>query len=180
MKRLAPSPESVLGLAGERAERPPTGRCATTGRISSVMGMHTPHPSYSGTAHTPSRPPLSWAAAFGLGALVLLWPLTTLTGVAEVIGPLVRAVGVIAVIGAAWIAVVGLGGLARPVLTLTLTGLAGGLYLVAAALIAGTASGALSLISAGFMVLDMLATGAFWGVLAGLAAAGVQKLRANR
>ncbi|HIZ34751.1 MAG TPA: hypothetical protein H9815_03145 [Candidatus Ruania gallistercoris] len=128
-------------------------------------------------AHSP-RPPIVWPAVFGLGALVLLWPLTSLTGVADTIGPAVRAIAVIALIGAAWIGVAGFSPLPRPVLTLTLTGVAGGLYLTAAQLLTSAASSGVSLLSVAVLA-DLVVRGAFGGVLAGLVAAGVQRLRAG-
>lgn len=138
-----------------------------------------PPPGGAPTARSP-RPPIVWPAVFGLGALVLLWPLTSLTGVADAIGPAVRAVAVITLIGAAWIGVVGLSPLARPVLTLTLTGVAGGFYLTAAQMVATAASaGGVSLLSVVGLA-DLVVRGAFGGVLAGLVAAGVQRLRAGR
>ena len=128
----------------------------------------------------PDRAPIVWPAVFGLGALVLLWPLTSLTGVADAIGPAVRGIGVIALIGAAWIGVVGFSRLSRPVLTLTLTGLVGALYLAAAEVVASAAaSGALSLFSL-LALVDLAVGGALGGVLTGLVAAGVQRLRRVR
>lgn len=128
----------------------------------------------------PARAPIAWPVIFGLGALVLAWPLTSLTGVADAIGPAARAIGVIALIGAAWIGVVGFSRLSRPVLTLTLTGLAGALYLTAAEVVASAAaSGALSLFSL-LALVDLAVGGALGGVFAGLVAAGVQRLRGVR
>lgn len=117
---------------------------------------------------------------FGLGALVLTWPLTSLTGVADAIGPAARAIGVIALIGAVWIGVVGFSRLSRPTLTLTLTGLVGALYLTVAEVVASAATtGALSLFSL-LALADLAVGGALGGVLAGLVAAGVQRLRGVR
>lgn len=119
-----------------------------------------------------------WQAVAGLGALVLLWPLTSLTGIAGAIGAPARALLVIGLIGAAWIGVVGFGRLPRPVLTLTLTGMAGGGYLLLADLLVGTGvSGGAGVVAAPFLLLDLVGGGALAGVLAGLVAAGVQKLR---
>ncbi len=134
----------------------------------------------TGPTSTP-RPQIVWQAVAGLGALVLLWPLTTLTGIADAIGAPARAVLVVGLIGAAWIGVVGLGRLPRPVLTLTLTGMAGGVYLLLADLLAGAGvSGGLGLVALPFLLLDLVGGGALWGVLAGLVAAGVQRLRGGR
>ncbi|HLS63732.1 MAG TPA: hypothetical protein VK060_10165 [Ruania sp.] len=138
-----------------------------------------PHPP-TGSPGT-RRPPIVWQAVLGLGALVLLWPLTSLTGLADVIGAPARALLVVALVGAAWVGVVGFGRLPRPVLTLTLTGMAGGGYLLLADLLVGTgASGGLGAVAVPFLLLDLVGGGALWGVLAGLLAAGVQKLRAPR
>lgn len=127
------------------------------------------------------RPPVVWQAVLGLGALVLLWPLTTLTGLAAVLGAPVRAVLVVGIIGAVWVAVVGLGQLPRPVLTLTLTGMAGGTYLLLADLLAGAgSSGGLGVVAFPFLALDLIGGGALWGVLAGLVAAWVQRVRGTR
>src|SRR5699024_2210498 len=127
------------------------------------------------------QPPVVWQAVLGLGALVLLWPLTSLTGVAAAIGPAPRALAVIAVIGATWIGVVGLGRLPRPILTLTLTGMAAGAYLVLADLVTGAGvSGGLSFVAVPFLILDLIGGGAAGGVLAGLCAAGVQRLQRQR
>lgn len=117
---------------------------------------------------------------FGLGALVLAWPLTSLAGVADAIGAPARAIGVIALIGAVWIGVVGFSRLSRPVLTLTLTGVASGLYLTVAEVVtSAAASGTLSLFSL-LALVDPAIGGALGGVLAGLVAAGVQRLRGVR
>ena len=138
-----------------------------------------PHPSAGPPGGT--RRPIAWQAVLGLGALVLLWPLTSLTGLAGAIGAPARALLVIALIGAAWVGVVGFGRLPRPVLTLTLTGVASGGYLLVADLLVGTgASGGLGAVAVPFLLLDLVGGGALWGVLAGLLAAGVQKLRDGR
>ncbi len=118
---------------------------------------------------------------FGLGALMLLWPLTSLTGVADLIGAPARAIAVMAVIGAACVGVVGLGGLPRPILTLVLTGMAGGGYLLLADLFVGMGvAGGVSALAVPFVLLELIGGGALWGGLAGLVAAGVQKLRGVR
>src|SRR5699024_5913907 len=153
--------------------------------VPSVEDMNTPPVPQPPTGSPGTRrPPIVWQAVLGLGALVLLWPLTSLTGLADVtgaparalpavgrgraarggvggavpgrralapLGPLpsppglaaalgapARALLVVALVGAAWVGVVGLGRLPRPVLTLTLTGMAGGGYLLLADLLVGT------------------------------------------
>jgi hypothetical protein len=124
----------------------------------------------------PAAAPVPWAVVAGLSALALLWPLTGLTGTFGTGAP--RAFAIIGVTGAVWIGVVGLGRVPRPVLTLTLTGLAYGLV--------ATALGLLVPVLAGFggpgggpawTIVPALAYNAVWGALAGLVAAGVQRLR---
>lgn len=131
--------------------------------------------------HLPGRPvpaepaAVPWTLVAGLSALALLWPLTGLTGALGAGAP--RALTIIGVTAAVWIGVVGLGRVPRPVLTLTLTGLAYGLV--------ATAIGTLIPVLSGFgpgggpawTLIPALAFDTMWGALAGLAAAGVQRLR---
>lgn len=124
-----------------------------------------------------TRPPIVWSAVFGLGALVLLWPLTGLTGIGDAIGAIPRAIGVVTIIGAAWVGVVGVGMLPRPILTLILTGMAGGLYIAVADLSAAVAAGGQAMSAVPFALVDLIGGGAIWGVLAGLIAAGIQRVR---
>lgn len=124
----------------------------------------------------PVRPAVPWAVVAGLATLALLWPLTGLTGVLGTGAP--RAIAVIGITAAVWIGVVGLGRVPRPVLTLTLTGVAYGLV--------ATALGILVPVLAGFgpgsvgpawSVVPVLLVYSLWGAVVGLAAAGVQRLR---
>jgi hypothetical protein len=117
-----------------------------------------------------------WSVVAGLSALALLWPLTGLTGMLGTGAP--RALAIIGITAAVWIGVVGLGRVPRPVLTLTLTGLAYGLV--------ATGLGLLVPVLAGFggpgggpvwTIVPALLYNAMWGALAGLAASGVQRLR---
>lgn len=124
----------------------------------------------------PVRPAVPWAVVAGLATLALLWPLTGLTGVLGTGAP--RATAVIGITAAVWIGVVGLGRVPRPVLTLTLTGVAYGLV--------ATALGILVPVLAGFgpgsvgpawSIVPVLLVYSLWGAVVGLAAAGVQRLR---
>lgn len=124
----------------------------------------------------PAPVPVPWTVVGGLSALALLWPLTGLTGALGTGAP--RALTIVGITAAVWIGVVGLGRVPRPVLTLTLTGLAYGLV----AVLVGTLVPAL----AGFggpgggpawTIVPALAFDAGWGALAGVVAAGVQRLR---
>ncbi|MFD7306821.1 hypothetical protein [Promicromonospora sp. NPDC059942] len=138
--------------------------------------------------HLPDRPAgpaaarpaaVSWTLVAGLSALALLWPLTGLTGALGTGAP--RALTIIGLTAAVWIGVVGLGRVPRPVLTLALTGLAYGLV----ATLIGTLVPVLSGFGPGggpgggpaWTLIPALAFDTMWGALAGLVAAGVQRLR---
>lgn len=108
--------------------------------------------------------------------MALLWPLTGLTGVVGTGAP--RAFAIIGITAVVWIGVVGLGRVPRPVLTLTLTGVAYGLVATAISLLVP--------VLAGFggpgggpawTIVPALLYNAMCGALAGVAAAGVQRLR---
>ena len=140
-------------------------------------GMTSPQPPARPTPGPAAGPvPVPWTLVAGLSALALLWPLTGLTGALGTGAP--RALAIIGITAAVWIGVVGLGRVPRPVLTLTLTGLAYGLVAHAIGLLVPVLSGfggpgdgpAWTLIPA-------LAFDTMWGALAGVAAAGVQRLR---
>ena len=126
----------------------------------------------------PQTPVVPWAVVAGLSALALLWPLTGLTGVLGTGAP--RAFAVIGITAAVWIGVVGLGRVPRPVLTLTLTGLAYGLVGVALGqlvpVLAGLGPGG-SGVGPAWTIVPALLVDTFVGLLAGLVAAGVQRLR---
>ncbi|MFC8800510.1 hypothetical protein ACFT2C_22490 [Promicromonospora sp. NPDC057138] len=126
----------------------------------------------------PTAPLVPWGVVAGLAALALLWPLTGLTGVLGDGAP--RAFAVLGITAAVWIGVVGLGRVPRPVLTLTLTGVAYGLVTAALGLLV-PALGGFGPGAGGpaWAVIPVLLTDAFWGALAGLAAAGVQRLRGD-
>lgn len=127
----------------------------------------------------PQAPAVPWAVVTGLSALALLWPLTGLTGVLGTGAP--RAFAVISITAAVWIGVVGLGRVPRPVLTLTLTGLAYGLVGVAlsqlAPVLAGFGGPGGAGVEPAWTIIPALLVDSFVGLLAGLVAAGVQRLR---
>ena len=121
-------------------------------------------------------PAVPWTLVAGLATMALLWPLTGLTGALGSGAP--RAFTIIGITAIVWIGVVGLGRVPRPVLTLTLTGVAYGLVATALSLLVP--------VLAGFggpgggpawTIVPALLFNAMWGALAGLAASGVQRLR---
>jgi hypothetical protein len=127
----------------------------------------------------PTASAVPWGIVAGLSALALLWPLTGLTGVLGTGAP--RAFAIIGITAAVWIGVVGLGRVPRPVLTLTLTGVAYGLVAVAVGqlvpVLGGFGGPGGTGVGPAWTIIPALVNDAFWGALAGLAAAGVQRLR---
>lgn len=142
-------------------------------------GMTSPHLPAQPAPGRPAPSTIPWAVVAGLATLALLWPLTGLTGVLGTGAP--RALTIIGITAAVWIGVVGFGRVPRPVLTLTLTGVAYGLVAVALGQLVpvlgafggpgGSAAGP------AWTIVPALLVDALWGALAGLAAAGVQRLR---
>ncbi|WP_157002206.1 hypothetical protein [Agromyces laixinhei] len=125
------------------------------------------------TSSTP-RPSLPWLLILGLSSLSLLWPLTALTGIAG--EGRTRAFIILGISAVIWIGTVGLGRVPRPILTLTLTGVAYGFVaLVLAGLVPG-GGGPFGDTTTLWSLIPALAANAAVGALAGLAAAGVQRL----
>lgn len=126
------------------------------------------------TLPAPVRDGISWPLVAGLASMALLWPLTGLTGIGGTGAP--RALGIVALTAVVWIGVVGLGRVPRPVLTLTMTGLASGVVtLLVSTLFGGVGLGGEG--AAAWTAVPALAMDAGWGALAGVVALGVQKAR---
>lgn len=126
------------------------------------------------TPPAPARDGISWPLVAGLASTALLWPLTGLTGIGGTGAP--RALGIVALTAVVWIGVVGLGRVPRPVLTLTMTGLASGVVtLLVSTLFGGVGLGGEG--AAAWTAVPALAMDAGWGALAGVVALGVQKAR---
>lgn len=128
---------------------------------------------------TPSDPAVSepkaiyWPLVIGLGSLALLWPLTSALGLHELLGGGPRAALLLAVVAAVWIGVVGLGRVARPMATLSLTGLVAGVLVALAALVLGEASG----VRAVLVTLWSITWQVVMGVVTGAIAHGIQQVR---
>lgn len=133
----------------------------------------TSHP-YSSPPARPAAAGIQWPLVLGLGSMALLWPLTALTGIGGTGAP--RALAIVGFTALVWIAVVGFGRVARPVLTLTLTGVVFGLVAMAASIVFGGV-GLPGEDAAAWTVVPALAMDAFWGFVAGVLALGVQKIR---
>lgn len=125
---------------------------------------------------TPSSGSVSWPLVILLGVVALARPLARITDAAD------SQVGVLLltlVVTAVWVLVVGLGRTSRPVLTLTLAGVAYvvmtlPLSAVLSTVLDGSFSGPLANPVA---IVPLLAVNAAWGALAGVLALGVQRLR---
>jgi hypothetical protein len=122
---------------------------------------------------------LNWPLAIGLGAIALIRPLFSITGVNDVLGTAPTAIGLTALISLVWILSVALTRVAQPFLTLVFAGLAYGAYAI-------IVSGVLSPILDGrlegpltnpFAFVAVLVTNAIWGALCGALALLVRQFR---
>lgn len=133
-----------------------------------------PQPTNASRVRSPN-----WLVALGLASLALLWPLAALTGVADVLGQPATALLILAVVGGVWVAVVGLGRVSQPVLTLTVTGLTYGVLILLLGAVfgdRGEVNGVISVIAGVFE----LGQATVFGAIAGLLAYAVQNLRRAR
>lgn len=149
------------------------------------MSWPSPMPSVEDMISAQTPPPrsaeaLSWPVILGLAVIALARPVTNvvLDQLALDPGPVVPLAWT-AVITALWVAVVGIGRVARPLLTLVLVGLAYGVLALALSgilspLLLGHLSGPLANPLA---IVPMLLVNALWGLIAGLLALLVQRGR---
>lgn len=135
------------------------------------------NPHATGIGHAPAKSRLNWPIALGLGSLALLWPLVELTGVGDALGRPATPLAILAAVALTWVAVVGLGRVPRPVLTLTITGVTYGALVIVMGSVFGDRGeqvrGVVSVIAGVFE----LAQGAACGAVIGLVALAVQRLR---
>ena len=134
--------------------------------MTNIDPLPAPVPPSAGRPAQPSGPP--WLVILGLASLALLLPLTALLGFGD---GAARALTLLGLIALAWIGVVGFAPVRMPVLTLTLTGTAYGVITLLIGTVFGTADGPI------WALLVALALDAFWGMIAGLLAFGIQRLR---
>ncbi len=125
---------------------------------------------------------LHWPLVLGLGALALVRPLIRIiidpTGMAD--APAV-AVTVSLLISVVWIAVVGWTNVAHPVLTLVCAGLVyGAASIVISAVLSPIVTGELrGPLAMPFTIVPVLLTNAIWGLVTGLLALLVRRVRAG-
>ncbi len=126
---------------------------------------------------------LRWLLIVGLGALALIRPVVNIVeDQLGVSGPPAMSLIITAVISVIWIAVVGLGRIAQPVLTLLFTGL---VYAVFAAILSGILSPILTgelqgPFASPIAIIPLLLVNTVWGLAAGGLALVVQRLRGPR
>lgn len=146
--------------------------------VPSVMIMiPNPHPTHRPTAPAAA---LHWPTILLLGALGLVRPLVRILESQSGLdgGPAVAIIMTIAV-SAIWILVVGLRGTPRPVLTLTLVGIAYGvLAIVLSGILSPILNGRLDgPLANPIAIVPMLTLNAAWGVAAGAIALLIQRSR---
>lgn len=110
-----------------------------------------------------------WPLILGLAALALIRPIISMVGLSEAIGQPVVSIAVTLLISLVWIAVVVRARVSRPVVTLTLTGLAYGVFaiLISAVftpILTGQLQGPATNV---FAFVSVLLTNALWGLIAG-------------
>lgn len=110
-----------------------------------------------------------WPLILGLAALALIRPIISMVGLSEAIGQPVVSIAVTLLISLVWIAVVVRARVSRPVVTLTLTGLAYGVFaiLISAVftpILTGQLQGPATNV---FALVSVLLTNALWGLIAG-------------
>lgn len=122
---------------------------------------------------------LQWFLVLGLGAFALVRPLLNVVGVTERLGKPQTQLAVTALVTLVWVAVVGFTRVAEPLLTLVFAGLAYGVFAI-------VLSGVLSPVLLGELqgplahppaIVEVLVVNALWGLIAGLLAVGVRRLR---
>lgn len=122
---------------------------------------------------------LDWRLAAGLGALALVRPVMSITGLLDILGKPLAPILVTVAISLVWIAVVGFSRVSRPILTLVLAGLAYGVFsIVLSAVLSPILTGELQgPLTNPFAVISVLLTNVIWGAATGVLAALVQRLR---
>lgn len=137
--------------------------------------MNEPDPLHRpGVPVRPALTTISWPLVIGLASLGLLWPLTGLLGLADLLGGATRAFLLLVIIAMTWVGVVGMGRLARPIATLALAGVMAGIFITLTAVILGDISGGRSVMVA----IWTISWQSLFGVVAGALALGVQRVRA--
>lgn len=130
-----------------------------------------------------TRHQVSWRLIIGLAAIALVRPLVSIVeSVLGVSDPPAVPILLTLLVSTVWVAVVGLGRTARPVLTLVLTGLSYAAFaLLLSAVLSPILTGRLQgPLANPFALVPFFGTNALWGLVAGGLALLVQHIRSGR
>ena len=121
---------------------------------------------------------LHWPLIIGMGALALVRPFMNITGLMEGLGRPFGPLLVAVLISVAWLAIVVLGRVRQPLLTLVFTGLTYGVFAIVISgvlspILEGELSGPLANPIA---IVPVLLTNALWGLFVGLIAWALQQM----
>ncbi len=121
---------------------------------------------------------LQWSLIIGLGALALARPLLNIIGLMDGLGRPAGPLLISVLISLAWLAIVVLGRVRQPLLTLVCAGVVYGLFaIVISAILSPILTGELSGPATNpFAMVAVLITNAIWGALIGIVALVLQKL----
>ncbi len=124
---------------------------------------------------------LQWPLIIGLGALALVRPFLNITGLMDGLGRPAGPLLISALISLAWLAIVVLGRVRQPLLTLVCAGLVYGLFaIVISAILSPILTGELQGPATNlFATVAVLITNALWGGLIGLIALPLQAVVEN-
>lgn len=119
---------------------------------------------------------INWPLVISLAALALVRPVMSMLGLLEKIGQPLASISVTIVISIIWIAVVVARRVDKPLVHLTFTGIAYGLFAIivsaiASPILTGQLQGP---ITNPFAIVSVLVTNAIWGLFAGLIAGAIR------
>lgn len=139
--------------------------------------MQSPRPAGTGAPEQGPFANIPWSLVLGLGALALIRPLLSITGVTDTLdwSPWLQLT-VTAAVSLAWITSVVVARAPRPLLTLVYTGLAYGVFaIVLSAALSPLLMGELQgPVTNPFGLVSVLVTNAVWGLLCGAVALAVR------
>jgi hypothetical protein len=122
--------------------------------------------------------PLHWPFIIGLGALGLLRPVASLSGLIDLLGRPLGPILITVLIAGSWIAIVIFSRLQRPILTLVLAGVVYAVLAILLSTIFPVVTGVFSgPITNPYAITSILITNAIGGALVGLCAWGLIRLR---
>lgn len=122
---------------------------------------------------------LHWPFILGLGALALIRPIMSMLGWLEAIGQPIASITVTIVISFVWLAIVVRARVSQPLLTLMFTGMSYGVFaIILSAILSPILTGRLQgPVTNPFAIISVLMTNAIWGLIVGLLASGIMRVR---